>query len=102
VRRSDLVGRYGGEEMVLVMPETTLNQARIRMEAIRVAVAAEAIKLPKREEHVRVTVSAGVACWPTDAENPDDLLHIADARLFHAKALGRNRVVSSSVAAASV
>lgn len=102
VRRSDLVGRYGGEEMVLVMPETTLNQARIRMEAIRVAVAAEAIKLPKREETVRVTVSAGVACWPTDAENPDDLLHIADARLFHAKALGRNRVVSSSVAAASV
>ena len=102
VRRSDLVARYGGEEMVLVMPETTLNQARIRLEAIRVAVAAEAIKLPKRDERVRVTVSAGVACWPTDAENPDDLIHIADARLFHAKALGRNRVVSSSVAAASV
>jgi diguanylate cyclase (GGDEF)-like protein len=65
-------------------------------------VAGEAIKLPKREERVRLTVSAGVACWPADAENPDDLLHIADARLFHAKALGRNRVVSSSIAAASV
>ena len=102
VRRSDLVARYGGEEMVIVMPETTLNQARIRLESIRVAVAGEAIKLPKREETVRITVSSGVACWPTDAENPDDLLHIADARLFHAKALGRNRVVSSSVAAASV
>jgi diguanylate cyclase (GGDEF)-like protein len=102
VRRSDLVARYGGEEMVIVMPETTLNQARTRLESIRVAVAAEAIKLPKRDERVRVTVSAGVACWPTDGENPDDLLHIADARLFHAKALGRNRVVSSSVAAASV
>jgi diguanylate cyclase (GGDEF)-like protein len=102
VRRSDLVARYGGEEIVLVMPETTLNQSRIRVESIRVAVAAEAIKLPKREDRVRVTVSAGVACWPTDGENPDDLIHIADARLFHAKALGRNRVVSSSVAAASV
>jgi two-component system, cell cycle response regulator len=102
VRRSDLVARYGGEEMVLVMPETTLNQARVRLEAIRVGVAGEAIKLPKREERVRLTVSAGVACWPADAENPDDLLHIADARLFHAKALGRNRVVSSSIAAASV
>ena len=101
VRRSDLVARYGGEEMVLVMPETTLNQARIRLESIRVAIAADAIKLPKRDERVRVTVSCGVACWPTDAENPDDLIHIADARLFHAKALGRNRVVSSSVAAAS-
>jgi two-component system cell cycle response regulator len=102
VRRSDLVARYGGEEIVLVMPETTLNQARTRLETVRVAIAAEAIKLPKRDELVRVTVSGGVACWPTDAENPDDLIHIADARLFHAKALGRNRVVSSSVAAASV
>jgi len=47
-------------------------------------------------------VSAGVACWPDDGEDPDDLLHVADSRLFHAKALGRDRVVSSSVAAASV
>jgi two-component system cell cycle response regulator len=102
VRRSDLVARYGGEEMVLVMPETSLNAARKRLEAIREAVAAEPIQVPKRAESVRVTVSAGVACWPADGEDPDDLLHTADARLFHAKALGRNRVVSSSVAAASV
>ena len=102
VRRSDLVARYGGEEMVIVMPETTLAAARKRLETIREAVAAEPIKIPKRDERVRVQVSAGVACWPTDGENPDDLLHTADARLFHAKALGRNRVVSSSVASASV
>jgi len=102
VRRSDLVARDGGEEMVLVMPETSLAAARKRLETIREAIAAEAIRLPKRDERVRVTVSAGVACWPTDGENADDLLHTADARLFHAKALGRNRVVSSSVAAASV
>ncbi len=102
VRRSDLVARYGGEEMVLVMPETSLNAARKRLEAIRESVAAEPIQVPKRVESVRVTVSAGVACWPADGDDPDDLLHTADARLFHAKALGRNRVVSSSVAAASV
>ena len=102
VRRSDLVARYGGEEMVLVMPETSLNAARRRLEAIRAAVAAEPIQVPKRTESVRVTVSAGVACWPVDGEDPDDLLHTADARLFHAKAMGRNRVVSSSDAAASV
>lgn len=102
VRRSDLVARYGGEEMVLVMPETTLAAARKRLEAIREAVASEPITVPKRGENPRITVSAGVACWPVDGENTDDLLHTADARLFHAKALGRNRVVSSSVAAASV
>lgn len=102
LRRSDLVARYGGEEMVLVMPETTLRAARERLEGVREAVAGEAIRIPKRDEQVRITVSAGVACWPADGENADDLLHIADARLFHAKALGRNRVVASSVAAASV
>jgi diguanylate cyclase (GGDEF)-like protein len=102
LRRSDLVARYGGEEMVLVMPETTLSAARKRLEGVREAVASEAIRIPKRDEQVRITVSAGVACWPVDGEDPDDLLHTADARLFHAKALGRNRVVASSVAAASV
>jgi two-component system cell cycle response regulator len=102
LRRSDLVARYGGEEMVLVMPETTLNAARKRLEAIREAVAAEPIQVPKRSESVRVTVSAGVASCPADGEDPDDLLHTADSRLYHAKTLGRNRVVSSSVAAASV
>jgi two-component system, cell cycle response regulator len=102
VRRSDLVARYGGEEMVLVMPETTLYAARKRLEAIREAVAAEPMQVPKRSESVRVTVSAGVAFWPDDGRDPDDLLHVADQRMFHAKALGRNRVVSSSVAAASV
>jgi diguanylate cyclase (GGDEF)-like protein len=102
VRRSDLVARYGGEEIVVVMPETTLSQARVRLETIRAALERETIPLPRRDQRVGVTVSAGVAAWPADAEKPEDLLHIADARLFHAKALGRNRVVHSSVAAASV
>ncbi len=102
VRRSDLIARYGGEELVLVMPRTTLEQARKRLESIREAVASHDIELPKREKNVRITVSAGVASWPSDGENPEDLIHIADARLFHAKALGRNRVVATSDAAAAV
>jgi len=102
VRRSDLVARYGGEEIVLVMPKTTLPQASKRLEQIRDAVENEPIQIPKREEKARVTVSAGVASWPTDGDNPEDLIHIADARLFQAKALGRNRVVATSVAAESV
>jgi diguanylate cyclase (GGDEF)-like protein len=101
VRRSDLIARYGGEELVLIMPRTTLEQARKRLETIRETVAAEAVALPKREKSVNVTVSAGVASWPADGENPEDLIHIADARLFQAKALGRNRVVATSSAAAA-
>lgn len=102
VRRSDLVARYGGEEMVLVMPESSLADARKRLEAIREAVANEPLQVPKRADTVRVTVSAGVAVWPEDGEDPDDLLHVADARLFRAKDLGRNRVVSSNLLAAQV
>lgn len=101
-RTTDLVARYGGEEIVLVMPETTLATARQRLEAIREAVAAQQISVPKRSDAVTITVSAGVAEWPADGNNPEDLLHIADARLFHAKALGRNRVVATSNAAAAV
>ncbi len=97
VRRSDLVARYGGEELVLVMPETTLTQARTRLESIREAVAVDPIAIPKRVEKARITVSSGVACWPADGENVDELLHNADARLFQAKAQGRNRVVSANV-----
>lgn len=99
VRRSDLVARYGGEELVLIMPRTTLEQARKRLEMIREAVAAAPVELPKREKSVPLTVSAGVAAWPVDGDNPEDLVHIADARLFQAKALGRNRVVATSSAA---
>jgi diguanylate cyclase (GGDEF)-like protein len=102
VRRSDLVARYGGEELVLVMPRTTLEQAHKRLESIREAVAGSMVPLPKREKNISVTVSAGVASWPTDGDNPEDLIHIADARLFQAKALGRNRVVATSDAAAAV
>lgn len=102
VRRSDLVARYGGEELVLIMPRTTLEQARKRLETIREAVAAEPVELPKREKSVPLTVSAGVAAWPADGDNPEDLVHIADARLFQAKALGRNRVVATSSAAEAV
>ncbi|MGQ0704281.1 MAG: GGDEF domain-containing protein [Gemmatimonadales bacterium] len=102
VRGSDLVARYGGEEFVLIMPRTGLAQASRRLEQIRGAVAQEAIQLPKRAEKVSVTISAGVASWPEEGDNPEDLIYIADARLFQAKALGRNRIVATSDAAASV
>ena len=84
------------------MPRTTLEQARKRLEMIREAVASEPVELPKREKSVPLTVSAGVASWPVDGDNPEDLVHIADARLFQAKALGRNRVVATSSAAEAV
>jgi diguanylate cyclase (GGDEF)-like protein len=96
MRRSDLVARYGGEELVLVMPETTLDAATRRLEAIREAVALTPLGFPGGNSPMRVTVSAGVAAWPQDGLDGEKVVTAADLRLFRAKALGRNRVVSST------
>jgi diguanylate cyclase (GGDEF)-like protein len=96
VRRSDLVARYGGEEFVVILRESTAEQAIERMQLIRESIARE----PMLDEEAwsppaaaRVTVSIGVATWPTDGRNAMDLLAEADRRLFAAKDAGRNRVI---------
>jgi diguanylate cyclase (GGDEF)-like protein len=59
--------------------------------------------LGKRREEVRVTISAGLACFPEDGEDAGELFALADERMFQAKKEGRNRVVAgSSVARSSV
>ncbi|MEO8450279.1 MAG: GGDEF domain-containing protein [Gemmatimonadota bacterium] len=98
VRRSDVVARYGGEEFVVIFRESNGEGATERLETIRRAVEAELIKLPRRDEHVRVTVSGGLASWPWDGIEQEDLLTRADIRLFEAKAGGRNRVVGPMIA----
>jgi diguanylate cyclase (GGDEF)-like protein len=93
VRRSDLVARYGGEELVALFRETEAEPAVERVEAIRHAVAAAPLVANGPGLPARVTVSAGVASWPADGLSPQELLVAADLRLFKAKAHGRNRVV---------
>ncbi len=95
VRRSDLVARYGGEEFVVIFPEATPEGAVERTEAIRKAVAAQRFLIPRRDVHAHLTVSAGVATWPVDGNLGEDLIAIADDRLFEAKDAGRNRVVGA-------
>jgi diguanylate cyclase (GGDEF)-like protein len=93
VRRHDIVARYGGEEFVVVLPETATEAAGEKLEAIRAAVEAAAIRLPREHGSGSLTISAGVATFPADGVTTDDLLDEADARLFRAKEGGRNRVV---------
>ena len=91
VRSIDLVGRYGGEEFIAVLPETDGAQALIVAERLRANVARHRLDLPSGEE-VRATISAGVAIFPADATTMDTLIRIADTALYAAKAGGRNRV----------
>jgi two-component system, cell cycle response regulator len=94
-RQSDTVGRYGGEEFVVIMPETDIAVAQRKLETLRELMASTAIELAPREEKVQVTISAGLASFPQDGEDAAKLFALADERMFQAKREGRNRVVAS-------
>jgi diguanylate cyclase (GGDEF)-like protein len=94
-RQSDTVGRYGGEEFVVILPEMNLEDARRKIESLRELVASTPIELNSRREMVAVTISAGLAGMPVDGNDAIELFALADERLFQAKREGRNRVVAS-------
>lgn len=87
-RESDYLARYGGEEFTMILPRTGLEEAATLAERIREGVAAIDI-VP---QSVRVTMSIGVAAYPTSAATADGVLGAADAALLRAKASGRDRV----------
>jgi diguanylate cyclase (GGDEF)-like protein len=89
-RETDLVARYGGEEMALVLPETDVAGARVIAERLRASVQASAH--PTEQGTLRVTVSVGVATWPGSGQTPEELVESADRALYRAKQAGRNRV----------
>ena len=91
VREVDVVGRVGGEEFVVVAPETPGREALAVAERLRRAVGERVVTTPHGNE-VRVTVSCGVATLSdVHARSPEELLGYADAALYRAKALGRDR-----------
>lgn len=89
---SQIVARYGGEEMVVIAPETTKEQGIELAEKIRKAVEANSFVVGK--ESTQVTVSIGVATFPQDAVTSLDLISKADKALYAAKTRGRNMIVA--------
>ncbi|MDQ2102493.1 diguanylate cyclase [Azospirillum isscasi] len=98
LRPGDLIGRYGGEEFVVLLPNTTLTDATAVAERLRQRVAAQDIGADGGS--FRMTASFGVAAVEPelgDSGGIDAALRIADAALYRAKAEGRNRVVPTPV-----
>lgn len=93
VRQSDLLVRYGGEEFLVLLPGMAAEAAMERVEDMRMTVEQLPLSIPRRDDSARVTVSIGLAVYGADGTQAEDLLDRADARLFEAKASGRNRLV---------
>ncbi len=91
VRDTDVVGRYGGEEFALLLPETTKREALELAERVRRAVESSPVDLEEAGPQ-RLTVSLGLATFPRDARGEEALLAGADAALYQSKKEGRNRV----------
>ncbi|MDP3175334.1 MAG: diguanylate cyclase, partial [Phenylobacterium sp.] len=94
VRAIDLPCRYGGEEFVVVMPDTQLEDAQRIAERIRLHVAGAPFRVMAGAELLTVTISIGVAATIGALDRPDALLKRADEGLYEAKASGRNKVIA--------
>ncbi len=92
-RREDVVARWGGAEMVLVLAETVTKDAEDHFSRIRKRLKTAPIRVGGGE--ARLSISGGTAEYPGDGETLETLLGVADRRMLVAKREGRDRVVSS-------
>jgi len=91
VRDYDIVARFGGEEFVILMPETTWEQAYPRVEEFRAAIEAARVNVSTSVDPIQVTMSFGIAGRERFGQTPKDIIHSADLAVYQAKLSGRNR-----------
>src|SRR5271157_4650720 len=89
-RQSNVVARYGGDEFIILMPETGIEQAQVLAERLRLWLATD----PMLEEH-QITGSFGVASFPVHGFSMEDLIRVADTGMYVAKHAGGNQVSTS-------
>lgn len=96
VREQDIVGRFGGEEFVVLLPETGWEEGRAIAERLRRAIEENKFEVQAAHATVKVTMSLGVATLPTDGKTLEELIHQADLAMLQAKLSGRNRIALAS------
>jgi diguanylate cyclase (GGDEF)-like protein/putative nucleotidyltransferase with HDIG domain len=96
LRHYDVPARFGGEEFSILLPETPPEQAIEIAERIRRAVAERLFEVETSDQPIRATISIGVAGFPKDGMDANELIHQADLAVYRAKLQGRNRVLGAS------
>lgn len=94
-RASDIASRLGGEELLIVMPRSGIDDALSKAEQLRAKISGLSIRFLGKPIDP-VTVSIGVACFPQHGSRADELTRAADAALYRAKHEGRNRVAAAA------
>jgi diguanylate cyclase (GGDEF)-like protein len=92
-RSSDLVGRYGGDEFTVLITSTTQEQAFRYAENLRKKINYTEIRIPGNDAIIRMTISGGLAVFPTHGMSTSELIIAADYALYDAKRNGRNRTI---------
>jgi len=96
LRDYDVPARFGGEEFAILLPETPPERALEIAERIRRTVAATRFEVTTSSEPIRATISCGVAGFPKDGSDVNELIHQADLAVYRAKLQGRNRALGAS------
>ncbi|MGQ0561820.1 MAG: diguanylate cyclase [Gemmatimonadota bacterium] len=93
-REIDRIGRYGGEEFMVLLPDTSIDDAEVFVERVRREVARRPFNVGDDKPPLQMTISAGIATYPhARIKDPETLVRLADEALYTAKTAGRNRVV---------
>ncbi len=99
IKKVDAVGRWGGEEFGIVLPNTDVTRARVVTERIRHTLATMPLMDKTGQAAIKPTVSQGIAVFPANADCADGLIDLADVALYQAKAKGRDQIVISEARA---
>ncbi|MDD2495664.1 MAG: diguanylate cyclase, partial [Tissierellia bacterium] len=94
VRENDIVARYGGEEFAIILPNTSEEEAVVLGDRIRDTIENTYFEGEENQPNGKITISAGVSCYPDKAKNKKELINMADDALYRAKFFNKNRVES--------